>query len=603
MKGFYIFEESLNQLRKEATVACFKLGDISHIFNTKLEPNAMVSAEVEITASVGNTITKATTNEDDTYDFETGALIALMKMCGVNKVVRACNEAFSEDTFKTYAIKYERELHERLEENKNLKEKSAELLGENSRLNYIKSCNESTIESLEKTRGLLKAENEKLKSDKDKSWKIYQRKIQKKQDRINELEAQIKASEDDKLKNIEYYEKEIKRLTEKVDSLYSYNKRLIDEIDQKNHEIIALKALKLTNESLKKDNESFRKTCEKLKEENEHLNKSISAKRVLNAKLLKDYNAAQSAYEIMVEKSADLMDKVKKLEEENEKLKLDCEKLQHGYIDTDMIFCGGRQNGKQYKALVNLFKRLPQDKIEAAYKEVFNTELPAWKKEFLNQMYGIYKESKEKAELPGTLDINGATYRKCDEKGRAVWMTDEFAFKPASKREKMWDYILKEGRTPVYVKRKDIHDFLEECQIAGIKWQSGKMPLEAAPFDLSEDDGMYFFVMTSRTPNGFRHVMTWWVAGYNEDERKAINYLPPMRWDLFKKGRLAVKVTFDNYKEFYEACEKFVDKKPSTVYAGEYTVSICKKDGLFEVFTVEVQKITGKKIVNWEDVR
>jgi hypothetical protein len=31
-------------------------------------------------------------SKDDTYDFETGALIALMKMCGVDKVVRACNE-------------------------------------------------------------------------------------------------------------------------------------------------------------------------------------------------------------------------------------------------------------------------------------------------------------------------------------------------------------------------------------------------------------------------------------------------------------------------------------------------------------------------------
>jgi hypothetical protein len=109
MKGFYIFEESINQLQKKQTVACFKLGDISHIFSTKLEPNAMVSAEVEITASVGNTITKATTNEDD---FETGALIALMKMCGVDKVVRAFNEVFPKETYNTYITKYERELNE-----------------------------------------------------------------------------------------------------------------------------------------------------------------------------------------------------------------------------------------------------------------------------------------------------------------------------------------------------------------------------------------------------------------------------------------------------------------------------------------------------------
>ena len=511
-------------------------------------------------------LSKTVCSKKDTYDFETGALIALMKMCGLEKSAKAYAEIFDDTAYGDALI------------------------------------------------------------------------------------------ERDKLK-------------EKVDALYAYNKGLIDEIDQKNHEIIALKALKLTNESLKKDNASFRKTCEKLKEENERLkntrdlltnknnelieenkrlNASNCAKAVLNGKLLKDYNAAQSAYEIMVEKSADLMDKVKKLEEENkklkdelklkedainewkqtlreqntkigdlvcenEKLKTDCEKLQHGYIDTDMIFCGGRQNGKQYKCLVNLFKKLPQDKIEAAYKEVFNTELPLWKKEFLNAMYGIYRESRKKEELPGTLDINGATYRKCDEKGRVVWVTDEFASKPASKREKMWDDILKEGRTPVYVKRKDVHDFLEECQIAGIKWKSGKMPLETIPFDVIEptDAGIYFFVMTSRVPNGFRHVMTYSVLLYSdEDEQKSINYLPPMRWDLFEKGRLVVKVSKENYAEFCSRVLSHFYKvgvnafnhdckfgyfmfNKDTYYAERILASDC--DG--------TKEINGHKVVDWEDVR
>lgn len=73
--------------------------------------------------------------------------------------------------------------------------------------------------------------------------------------------------------------------------------------------------------------------------------------------------------------------------------------------------------------------------------------------------------------------------------------------------------------------------------------------------------------------------------------------------ELFKKGRLAVKVTYENYKEFYEACEKELGKKPATMYCGDFTVSICKKDGNFEIFTMEDQKKTGRKIVNWEDVR
>ena len=82
-----------------------------------------------------------------------------------------------------------------------------------------------------------------------------------------------------------------------------------------------------------------------------------------------------------------------------------------------------------------------------------------------------------------------------------------------------------------------------------------------------------------------------------------VDYLPPMRWDLFKKGRLAVKVTYKNYKEFYEACEKEIGKKPSTYLWDNVTISISKKDGNFEIFTIEHQKKTGRKIVDWEDVR
>lgn len=84
-----------------------------------------------------------------------------------------------------------------------------------------------------------------------------------------------------------------------------------------------------------------------------------------------------------------------------------------------------------------------------------------------------------------------------------------------------------------------------------------------------------------------------------------INNIPPMRWDLFKKGRLAVKVNYfiDNYKEFCDACERELGKKPSTYLWDNVAISICKKDGCFEIFTMEDQKKTGRKIVNWEDVR
>lgn len=519
MKGFYIFEESINQLQKKQTIACFNLGDISHIFNTKLEPNAMVSAEVEITASVGNTITRATTNEDDTYDFETGALIALMKMCGKEKALKAVEELYS--LMEPRGADLDGDILESKVEH--MAKKNAELLGENSRLNYIKSCNESTIESLENTRDLLInknneliEENEKLKSDKDKSWKNYQRKIQKKQDRINQLEAQIKASEDDKLKNIEYYEKEIKELKDEV---------------------------RLKNDAI---------------------------------------NEWKQAHSRQNTKIGDLVC-------ENYKLKLDCEKLQHGYIDTDMIFCGGRQNGKQFTFLVDLFKKIDQKKVDAAYEEAYGKRL---------------REFKKKTELSGTFKIDhGFMITGWDPEKDFVSQMDKILgfCKPFTKREEMWGKILgdyKDGESlRVKVERAFINDFLSEAEENGLVWANGgEKPTE---WDKWESWRRHDYIVFRVWYRGKTKELTW---GYPSDE-KTINYLPPMRWDLFKKGRLAVKVNYYNYKEFYEACEKELGKKPMTVYTGEYTVSICKKDGLFEVFTIEDQKKTGRKIVNWEDVR
>lgn len=466
---------------------------------------------------------KAVCSKDDTYDFETGALIALMKMCGLEKVVRACNEAFPKERYNTYIAKLEGKLRD-------LKKDSDKVIDE------------------------LIEENDKLKIDKDKSWKNYQRKIQKKQDRINQLEAQIKASEDDKLKNIEYYEKEIKNL-------------------------------------------NYRLTCKDISLEAKDKKISIYEKRFLA------------------------------LEAENEKLKLDCEKLQHGY--NDMIFCGGRQNGKQYKTLVEMFKKLDQKKVDAAYKEAYNTELPIWQKEFFKQMCDIHKESKEKIELPRTLDINGTTYRKSIqirdfgeqinkltvdsliEQSRVFTRkcVDEW-IKPPTKREEMWGEILELHKTNdviIEVKKEDVTTFLHEIEnrIPEITWGSGvkifetKYTIKDVYFELKSHDVIYFRLSraTKLTYTSDPHI-------YPYRELKIIDYLPPMRWDLFKKGQLAVKVDYDNYKEFYEACEKELGRRPVTaVFTEDFTVSICKKDGLFEIFTIEDQKKTGRKIVDWEDVR
>ena len=459
--------------------------------------------------------TAACCNKDDTYDFETGALIALMKMCGLEKVVRACNEAFPKERYNTYIAKFEGELNELKKEYDKLGDRNKYLLEDiNKKLGYLKEKDE---------------EIEKLKSDKDKSWKNYQRNIQKKQDRINELQAQIKASEDDKQKNIEYYEKEIKDLKENIDELFEsdkYSKSLVGRLSFEKH----------------------------------------------------------------------------RLEEENEKLKLDCEKLQHGY-NTDVLICGGGQNGKQYKALVELFKKIDQKKVDAAYKEAYNTTLPVWQKEFLKQAYEIRKESKEKTELPRTLDINGTVYRKSIQiKDFGVQIKP---LRPLTKREEMWGKILgdhKYGESlGVKVERAFINDFLSEAEENGLVWANGgEKPTEWEKWESWRRHDYIVFRVWYR---GKIKELTW---GCPSDE-KTINYLPPMRWDLFKKGRLAVKVNYDNYnyKEFYEACEKHIGKKPSgfPILWDDATISICKKDGLFEIFTIEDQKETGRKIVDWEDVR
>lgn len=338
--------------------------------------------------------------------------------------------------------------------------------------------------------------------------------------------------------------------------------------------------------------------------------------------LLKESRGADLDGDVLESKAEYVAKENKRLIEENEKLKLDCEKLQHGY--NDMVFCGGRQNGKQHTALVNMFKKIDQKKVDAAYKEAYNTTLPVWRKELLNQMYGVYKESKEKSELPRTLDINGTTYLKSFQiikhndqldsliegsRAFARKCVDEWLYKLPTKREEMWEKILgvtKGSSVEIKVVKQDITTFLRELQdkMPDVRWNgSDCLPVDLSVPDWFKHDYIYFFLFRNYDKGNLRlcygvkpHSCPSWV-------RIKVDYLPPMHWDLFKKGRLAVKVTYENYKEFYEACEKELGKKPATMYCGEFTVSICKDDGNFEIFTIEQQKKTGRKIVNWEDVR
>lgn len=358
----------------------------------------------------------ATCNKEDTYDFETGALIALMKMCGVEKVKKAAKETFF-DVEENSVNEYEEEI-------KKLRDEIIDL-------DYRKTCNETTIELLYNT--------------------------------INTLSG----------------------------------------ID----------------------------------------------------------------------------DKYKELKEENEKLKLDCEKLQHGYIDTDMIFCGGRQNGKQYTLLVDLFKRIPQNKVDEAYKEAYNTKLPVWQREFLKEALSIYK--------------------------------------PPTKREQMWNDILACGDCKhskyVEVKKEDLEMFAKECNEKKI------FSIIGYEFHLQEfwfaDDRCIFQIF--RKPAGFICAKSVSFA----PENAIIDYLPPMRWDLFKKGRRIIRVTPDKLDEFMTKCSKelgaimkpnlkrYKDFTHAFIMISDYhydnkpTIHIMTPEDLVRNQHENPKKYSDKKIVDWEDLR
>lgn len=359
-------------------------------------------------------------------------------------------------------------------------------------------------------------ENNKLKEEKEKNWKNYQRNIQKKQDRINELERAYKTCNDDKARLVEYYQHEIK-----------------------------------------------------------------------------------------------------KLEEENEKLKLDCEKLQHGY-NADMIFCGGRGNGKQYKALVELFKKIDREKVDAAYKEVYNTTLPVWQKEVLKQMYDVRKESKEnpvwctsQPTIKDQIDslCDAWAYLKND-----IYKIDEWQYKLPTKRQEMWVNIFNAAQNPpvdIKVAKQDIKAFLKELQdqIPKTRWNgSDCLPTEVTnPYWFKHD--YIYFALYKIDDRGYIRMC------YDENkhswiDKPVIEYLPPMRWDLFKKGRIAVGVRKEDYSDFCEIILHDFNKViiHSFDRGFNYNLFIFDKDNK-DVKRVgqsqfrQLKEICGRRLIYWEDVK
>ena len=437
MKGFMIYETPLWG-DEEKVVYVQEVKEASYTLKHNIPFGSDITCYLE-GMPAEEPVTKAACNKDDTYDFETGALIALMKMCGREKVAEACCEAFPHETS-----------------------------GSNYRGN-------------------------------------------------------------------KQYRERIKELREKVDGLYAYNKRLIDEIDQKNHEIISLKALKISNEALKKDNESFRKTCEKLKEENERLKKEkeqiIVAKNILYNRLDKENKELHKNIDELFESEQHTKTELgrlyfekHRLEEEVEKLKLDCEKLQHGY--NDMLY-----------------------------------KIPTKREEMWAEIFAIHKES---------------------------------------------DVIIK-------VKKEDIITFLHEIEnrIPEITWNScvkifeTKYTIGNIYEELKNRDTIYFRLSKETT---LSYSSDQYIYPYRE--LKHIDYLPPMRWDLFEKGRIVVGVRKEHYDEFILNATEHIDNfnmhKPYNNF--NYSFFMYDKDANFieaigrSQFR-QIKEINNHKVVYWEDVR
>lgn len=108
---------------------------------------------------------------------------------------------------------------------------------------------------------------------------------------------------------------------------------------------------------------------------------------------------------------------------------------------------------------------------------------------------------------------------------------------------------------------------------------------------------------------------------YRYKDLKHIDYLPPMRWDLFKKGRRIIRVTPDKLDGFMRECSIKLGgiMMPNLKRYKEFThVFVMISDYHYDnkpaihIMTCEdfvrnqhenSKKYSDKKIVDWEDVR
>lgn len=330
-----------------------------------------------------------------------------------------------------------------------------------------------------------------------------------------------------------------------------------------------------------------------------------------------------------------------------------------GLLETTTAICsGGDKYDFETGALIALMKMCGRDKVIKACDELYRDdnyknalqemtennekliEENKRLKEVLNQMYGIHKESKEKIELPRTLDINGVVYRKsiqikdADEEIKPLHndsldslieenrafiqrVFDEWGWIDGpTKRKEMWSELFaihKESDVVIKVKREDVNAFLHEIEkkIPEITWASNQKIFEVKHTigniygELRTCDVVHFR-LSKATKLSYSSDPDIYLYKY----LKHITYLPPMRWDLFKKGRIVVGVRKEQYKEFKEAITKrFGVINIHNPYDGfDYSFFIYDKYANF-VESIDrsqfrqLKILNNHKVVYYEDVR
>lgn len=368
------------------------------------------------------------------------------------------------------------------------------------------------------------------------------------------------------------------------------------------------KVTKACDELYKDDNyknalQEMTENCEKLMKEKEQI---IVAKNIL-------YNNLREEHERLEEEKKHLEDKYERCQhildakvKDIHRLKEENEKLQHEYD-----LCLNSENALkittqlQNKSIEKLTKAIDGYKNDLYEVAKHCRELEA-KEDILNKQEETRNNNEYKyLESFSVVRRNSKQYESLYKESYGKWCQQWI--KPPTKREEMWNKIFelhKEDDIIIKVKKEDINTFLHEIEtkFPEITWRSTvkifktKYTIKDIYIELKRCDELYF-KLSKETK-----------LSYSSDEfiyaykgLKPIDYLPPMRWDLFKKGRLIVKVNADNYEDFYNKCEVEIGRKPRYVYRGE-TFTVYYKYG----YHTRPYKDTipyAKKIVDWEDVR